>query len=104
MEGVRLKRAAQDLASLFRLAKRLQCHAMDIGQLRIARAEPRGQSEALQRLGIATLPHQREAERAVQQAVQQCEGNLSEAARRLGISRNTLYRKLRGQAADPTRH
>jgi transcriptional regulator of acetoin/glycerol metabolism len=25
-------------------------------------------------------------------------GNLSEAARRLGVSRNTLYRKLRQQA------
>ncbi|WPH17168.1 sigma-54-dependent Fis family transcriptional regulator [Variovorax paradoxus] len=33
--------------------------------------------------------------RAVAQAMQSCAGNLSEAARRLGISRNTLYRKLR---------
>jgi transcriptional regulator of acetoin/glycerol metabolism len=33
--------------------------------------------------------------RAVSQAMQSCAGNLSEAARRLGISRNTLYRKLR---------
>jgi sigma-54 dependent transcriptional regulator, acetoin dehydrogenase operon transcriptional activator AcoR len=33
--------------------------------------------------------------RAVEQAVSSCAGNLSEAARRLGISRNTLYRKLR---------
>mgnify|MGYP000299448114 CR=1 FL=1 len=30
----------------------------------------------------------------VRQAVEGCEGNLSQAARRLGISRNTLYRKL----------
>jgi sigma-54 dependent transcriptional regulator, acetoin dehydrogenase operon transcriptional activator AcoR len=31
----------------------------------------------------------------VKEIVQACDGNLSEAARRLGISRNTLYRKLR---------
>jgi sigma-54 dependent transcriptional regulator, acetoin dehydrogenase operon transcriptional activator AcoR len=36
-----------------------------------------------------------QAERCVKQAVEACRGNLSEAARRLGISRNTLYRKLR---------
>ncbi|MGE4049557.1 MAG: sigma-54-dependent Fis family transcriptional regulator [Piscinibacter sp.] len=34
------------------------------------------------------------SERTVRQTVQACTGNLSEAARRLGISRNTLYRKL----------
>ncbi|MDO8377022.1 MAG: helix-turn-helix domain-containing protein [Aquabacterium sp.] len=32
--------------------------------------------------------------------VEVCKGNLSEAARRLGISRNTLYRKLGKPAAD----
>jgi sigma-54 dependent transcriptional regulator, acetoin dehydrogenase operon transcriptional activator AcoR len=32
--------------------------------------------------------------RAIESCVQGAEGNLSEAARRLGISRNTLYRKL----------
>ena len=36
-----------------------------------------------------------QADRCIQQAVQSSGGNLSEAARRLGISRNTLYRKLR---------
>jgi transcriptional regulator of acetoin/glycerol metabolism len=34
------------------------------------------------------------SQQAVQRAVQDCEGNMSEAARKLGISRNTLYRKL----------
>jgi len=33
--------------------------------------------------------------RSIRLMVQTCSGNLSEAARRLGISRNTLYRKLR---------
>lgn len=33
--------------------------------------------------------------RTMSQTVQSCAGNLSEAARRLGISRNTLYRRLR---------
>ena len=36
-----------------------------------------------------------QAGRCVRQAVSASHGNLSEAARRLGISRNTLYRKLR---------
>jgi transcriptional regulator of acetoin/glycerol metabolism len=31
---------------------------------------------------------------SVARMVEVCRGNLSEAARRLGISRNTLYRKL----------
>ncbi|WP_043813462.1 helix-turn-helix domain-containing protein [Rubrivivax gelatinosus] len=36
-----------------------------------------------------------QSERTVRQVIEACAGNLSEAARRLGISRNTLYRKLR---------
>ena len=45
------------------------------------------------------------AQHAVQEIVDSCGGNLSEAARRLGISRNTLYRKLRemGQHGLPGR-
>jgi transcriptional regulator of acetoin/glycerol metabolism len=39
------------------------------------------------------------AGRTVQQVVKASGGNLSEAARRLGISRNTLYRKLGEQGA-----
>lgn len=42
------------------------------------------------------LPDLRTASRqTVARAVSACDGNLSEAARSLGISRNTLYRKLR---------
>jgi transcriptional regulator of acetoin/glycerol metabolism len=36
-----------------------------------------------------------QSQRTVKQIVQSCAGNMSQAARRLGISRNTLYRKLR---------
>ncbi|MBI5277113.1 MAG: sigma-54-dependent Fis family transcriptional regulator [Burkholderiales bacterium] len=35
------------------------------------------------------------ARAAIDQALDDCGGNLSEAARRLGVSRNTLYRRLR---------
>lgn len=35
------------------------------------------------------------AAHTIEQTVQSCAGNLSDAARRLGINRNTLYRKLR---------
>ncbi|OYU73074.1 MAG: hypothetical protein CFE45_38330 [Burkholderiales bacterium PBB5] len=34
----------------------------------------------------------------VRRVLDTCDGNLSEAARRLGISRNTLYRKLKALA------
>ena len=36
------------------------------------------------------------SDQAIRQVVSACAGNLSEAARRLGISRNTLYRRLKG--------
>lgn len=34
---------------------------------------------------------------AIEQALKACDGNVSAAAKQLGISRNTIYRKLRGQ-------
>ncbi|MFN7726943.1 MAG: helix-turn-helix domain-containing protein, partial [Rubrivivax sp.] len=40
---------------------------------------------------------------AVAAAVQASAGNLSEAARRLGISRNTLYRQLAAERAESGR-
>jgi len=33
--------------------------------------------------------------RLIDQALAECDGNISEAARRLGISRNTIYRRRR---------
>ena len=35
---------------------------------------------------------------AIRRAVDQAGGNISEASKRLGISRNTIYRKLRWQS------
>jgi len=40
------------------------------------------------------------SDQAIERAVAIAHGNMSEAARRLGISRNTLYRRLRRPAAD----
>ena len=37
--------------------------------------------------------------RVMEQALQACRGNVSQAARRLGVSRNTLYRRLRPAVA-----
>ncbi|HWW68920.1 MAG TPA: helix-turn-helix domain-containing protein, partial [Duganella sp.] len=56
-------------------------------------SESRGLPSVVVRTGPADL--KAVSARAVSQAMQSCAGNLSEAARRLGISRNTLYRKLR---------
>jgi len=32
---------------------------------------------------------------AIERAIKDCEGNMTHAARQLGISRNTLYRRLK---------
>lgn len=47
----------------------------------------------------APLPLEALALQAMQQALQACGGNVSQAARRLGVSRNTIYRRLRGSEA-----
>jgi transcriptional regulator of acetoin/glycerol metabolism len=39
---------------------------------------------------------------AIHRAIEVSRGNMSEAARRLGISRNTLYRRLTGQGKGDT--
>jgi transcriptional regulator of acetoin/glycerol metabolism len=38
---------------------------------------------------------------AIRHAVDAAQGNISEASKRLGISRNTIYRKLRWNVAKP---
>jgi transcriptional regulator of acetoin/glycerol metabolism len=38
-----------------------------------------------------------QSRKAIEQAVENCNGNLSQAARQLGISRNTVYRRMRSE-------
>jgi transcriptional regulator of acetoin/glycerol metabolism len=65
------------------------CHLPDdLAEEMIGRPEPRGVEDR-------DIDLRLQAGRCVEQAVQSSHGNLSEAARRLGVSRNTLYRKLR---------
>jgi transcriptional regulator of acetoin/glycerol metabolism len=63
---------------------------------RALRTSPVTQATSTDGAVDGTSPDLRTVSRlAIERAVSDCEGNLSEAARRLGISRNTLYRKLR---------
>ncbi len=48
------------------------------------------------RVGEPALDLRRQAQHSVERTLRECGGNVSDAARRLGISRNTLYRKLAG--------
>ncbi len=59
----------------------------ELAELRDAAAARRGAADTDCDLRV-------QAARRVDEVVADCRGNLSEAARRLGISRNTLYRKL----------
>jgi transcriptional regulator of acetoin/glycerol metabolism len=56
-----------------------------------SRAEPAASASAPQSLQDMEID-------AIRRAVDQAGGNISEASKRLGISRNTIYRKLRWQA------
>jgi transcriptional regulator of acetoin/glycerol metabolism len=63
---------------------------------RALQARPAADAARADEAADGTAPDLRTVSRqAVERAVSACDGNLSEAARRLGISRNTLYRKLR---------
>jgi len=82
------------------------CALIDDHEVQIGWAHlPDDLAHALRAAPTAQAPASDEADlrlqsqRTVQQTVASCEGNLSEAARRLGISRNTLYRKMREAAA-----
>jgi len=84
-------------------ALRTACALLDDGEPVIARAHlPEDLAEELGERGRpiedvgADLRLQ--ADRCIEQVLSRCDGNVSEAARRLGISRNTLYRKLRARA------
>ena len=54
---------------------------------------------ALAPASLADANLRRLSHQAIQQVIAATQGNMSEAARRLGISRNTLYRRLK-QAPD----
>jgi transcriptional regulator of acetoin/glycerol metabolism len=75
-----------DLAMALRLAPRVAARAPD--------DQPEDGPADFAGPDIADIDLRAQSDRSVRQAVAACQGNLSEAARRLGISRNTLYRKL----------
>ncbi|MBT0665133.1 sigma-54-dependent Fis family transcriptional regulator [Geobacter pelophilus] len=57
----------------------------------------RQQAQPCRTIGSASPPESLDSleAQAIQQAMAGCQGNISAAARQLGISRNTLYRKMR---------
>ncbi|MGN6529983.1 MAG: sigma-54-dependent Fis family transcriptional regulator [Burkholderiaceae bacterium] len=87
-------------------ALRTACALADDAELEIGWAHlPDDLAQDLRDAASVRLPFDEQADlrlqsrRMLREVVAACEGNLSEAARRLGISRNTLYRKLREIAA-----
>jgi transcriptional regulator of acetoin/glycerol metabolism len=95
-------------------ALRTACALLDDGETRIGwRHLPDDLAEELHRRPERPAASVEEAAEnlrelsaaAMARAVTASQGNMSEAARRLGISRNTLYRRLRRTAvAEPSRH
>jgi transcriptional regulator with PAS, ATPase and Fis domain len=82
-------------------ALRTACALVDDGEAQIGWAHLPDDLAAALRCPAPAVPAQADpaglraqAERSVRLVVQDCACNLSEAARRLGISRNTLYRKM----------
>ncbi|MEK8026159.1 sigma-54-dependent Fis family transcriptional regulator [Pseudaquabacterium rugosum] len=69
--------------------------AEDLAALRAPRPEADGP------VSLEEAPHdlRLQQQATLRRVLETCNGNLSEAARRLGISRNTLYRKLRAMQA-----
>ena len=49
-------------------------------------------------IGVDDVNLRRLSHTAIARAIQSCHGNMSEAARLLGISRNTLYRRLKAKS------
>lgn len=82
-------------------ALRTACALIDDSEAQIGWAHLPDDLAAALRCPAAIVPTEVEpaglraqAERSVRLAVHACGGNLSAAARQLGISRNTLYRKM----------
>jgi transcriptional regulator of acetoin/glycerol metabolism len=66
--------------------------------LRAAQPQPHGTAAGMPTPAVPDDNLRLQQDHTVRRVLETCGGNLSETARRLGISRNTLYRRLRGAA------